>query len=79
MCQTLHIKRMISLMSMVESCIQGKKLSVNGLGRAIKNTVYEKHIIKRADRLMGNIALNQERGLLYLRWLNGLSAIINRL
>jgi len=41
MCQVIHKKRMISLMSMVEACIQGKKLSVTGLGRAIKNAVYE--------------------------------------
>ena len=74
MCQGIHKKRMVSLMSMVEACIQGKKLSVTGLGRAIKNTVYEKHNIKRADRLMGNLALNQERGLLYrsmAKWIVG--------
>jgi len=74
MCQVIHKKRMISLMSMVEACIQGKKLSVTGLGRAIKNTVYEKHNIKRADRLMGNRHLNQERGLLYqtmAKWIIG--------
>ncbi len=65
MCQGIHKKRMIALMSMVEACIQGKKLSVTGLGRAIKNAVFEKHNIKRADRLMGNLALNQERTSLY--------------
>jgi len=74
MCQAIHKKRMIALMSMVEACIQGKKLSVTGLGRAIKNAVYEKHNIKRADRLMGNLALNQERDLLYramAKWIIG--------
>jgi len=74
MCQGIHKKRMIALMSMVEACIQGNKLSVTGLGRAIKNAVYEKHNIKRADRLMGNLALNQERGLLYrtmAKWIIG--------
>jgi len=73
-CQAIHKKRMITLMSMVEACIHGKKLSVTGLGRAIKNTVYEKHNIKRADRLMGNLALNQERVLLYqtmAKWIIG--------
>ncbi len=64
-CQVIHKKRMKALMSMVEACIQGKKLSVTGLGRAIKNAVYEKHNIKRADRLIGNVHLNQERGLIY--------------
>lgn len=74
MCQAIHKKRMISFMTLVEACIKGKKLSVTGLGRAIKNTVYEKHNIKRADRLMGNLALNQERGLLYKimgKWIIG--------
>lgn len=73
-CQVIHKKRMETLMVMVEACIQGKKLSVTGLGRGIKNTVYEKHNIKRADRLMGNFALNQERGLLYrsmAKWIVG--------
>jgi len=74
MCQAIHKKRMKALMIMVESCIQGNKLSVTGLGRAIKNAVYEKHNIKRADRLIGNLALNQERGLLYRmmgKWIIG--------
>lgn len=74
MCQAIHKKRLKALMIMVEACIQSKKLSVTGLGRAIKNAVYEKHNIKRADRLMGNLALNQERGLLYstmAKWIIG--------
>jgi hypothetical protein len=65
---------MKALMIMVKACIQGKKLSVTGLGRAVKNAVYEKHNIKRADRLMGNFALNQERSLLYrtmTKWIVG--------
>ena len=36
--------------------------------------MYEKHNIKRADRLMGNLALNQERGLVYQmvgKWIIG--------
>lgn len=72
MCQGIHKKRLIALMSMVNACIQGNKLSVTGLGRAIKNTVYEKHNIKRADRLIGNPTLNQERGVLYqtmIKWI----------
>ena len=74
MCQVIHKKRMNALMVMVEACIQGKKLSITGLGRAIKNAVYEKHNIKRADRLIGNFTLNQERGLLYKmmgKWIIG--------
>ena len=65
LCQGIHKKRMNALMSMVTACIQGKKLSVTGLGRSLQNAVYEKHNIKRADRLVGNPRLNQERELLY--------------
>jgi len=64
-CQGIHKKRMNALMSMVTACIQGKKLSVTGLGRSISNAVFEKHNIKRADRLIGNPFLNQERGVFY--------------
>jgi hypothetical protein len=39
----------------------GKKLSVTGLGRAICNHTRTKHNIKRADRLIGSAALNQDR------------------
>jgi len=60
-CQGIHKIRWMALISTVRACIEGKKLSVTGLGRAMKNTVYEKHNIKRADRLIGNISLNQER------------------
>jgi hypothetical protein len=74
MCQGIHKKRMAALIDIVQACIQGKKLSVTGLGRALKNAVFEKHNIKRADRLIGNPALNQERGLIchvLARWIIG--------
>lgn len=67
MCQGIHKKRMAALMDMVQACIQGKNLSVTGLGRSINNAVFEKHNIKRADRLIGNPTLNQERGEIYRR------------
>jgi len=60
-CQSIHKTRWKALMAIVGSCIDGKKLSVTGLGRAILNTVYEKHNIKRADRLIGNAQLHKER------------------
>ncbi len=60
-CQNIHKTRWKALMALVGSCIEGKKLSVTGLGRAILNTVYEKHNIKRADRLIGNAHLHKER------------------
>lgn len=47
------------------ACVHGKKLSVTGLGRAIRSEVDEKYNIKRADRLVGNLALNNDRMQLY--------------
>lgn len=64
-CQAIHKTRWAALMATVTALIHGKKLSVTGLGRALQSDAYEKHNIKRADRLIGNPNLNQERGLIY--------------
>ncbi|MDT8403936.1 IS4 family transposase [Sulfuriflexus sp.] len=58
-CQAIHKKRWAALMAVVDALIIGKKLTVTGLGRSIKNTVYTKHNIKRVDRLVGNSSINQ--------------------
>ena len=60
-CQGVHKRRMTALMTMTHTLLTGKKLSVTGLGRAIKNETKTKHNIKRADRLIGNAAVNQDR------------------
>lgn len=52
-------------MHTVDALLQGKKLSVTGLGRSMPGAGYEKHQIKKADRLIGNTQLNQERPLIY--------------
>lgn len=64
-CQGIHKSRWQALMSAVGALVQGKKLSVTGLGRAMTSAAYEKHNIKRADRLVGNPMLNQERVMIY--------------
>jgi len=48
------------------------EVSPTGLGRSIHNAVFEKHNIKRADRLMGNVSLNQERGDFYRAMAKGI-------
>jgi hypothetical protein len=61
-------------MSTVAALIQGKKLSVTGLGRSMSGEPYEKHQIKKADRLIGNAYLNHERVHIYgalAKWLIG--------
>ena len=64
-CQAVHKKRLVALMVVTSALLTGKKLSVTGLGRSICNQTHTKHNIKRADRLMGNVALNQERDVIY--------------
>lgn len=64
-CQAIHARRRQSLLDSVNALLHGKKLSVTGIGRAIQSTAYEKHNIKRSDRLIGNRHLHQERRMLY--------------
>jgi len=45
--------------------MNGKKLSVTGLGCAICNQTKTKHNIKRADRLIGRAAMHQDRSVIY--------------
>ena len=54
---TMHKIRRLSLFAAIESTINGGSLSVTGLGRNIDNRAYEKHRIKRVDRLCGNVHL----------------------
>ena len=58
----------------VRALMHGKTLSVTGMGRAIQGTAFTKHAIKRADRLIGNPALHQDRQHIYralIQWLVG--------
>jgi hypothetical protein len=61
----MHKIRRSSLFAAIESTINGGVLSVTGLGRNIDNRAYEKHRIKRVDRLCGNVHLQQEIPLVY--------------
>ena len=47
MCQDIHKVRWNALMSTVSALIQGKKLSVTGLGRSMPGESYQKHQIKK--------------------------------
>lgn len=64
-CQAIHKKRLAVLSALVQACLQGQKLSVAGLGRAIDSQSYDKHNIKLAGRLVGNAHLHQERLMIY--------------
>jgi len=57
---TMHKIRRESLLAAIESTINGASLSVTGIGRNISNVAYEKHRIKRVDRLCSNMHLQRE-------------------
>lgn len=73
-CQAIHTTRLQAMMIGVRALMHGKVLSVTGIGRAIQGTAFTKHAIKRADRLIGNPALHQDRLHIYralIQWLLG--------
>ena len=64
-CQGIHKTRMKTLITATVALMTGRKLSVTGLGRAMRTEAKTKHNIKRADRLVGSAAVNQDRPLIY--------------
>ena len=56
---------MKTLITATVALMTGRKLSVTGLGRAMRTEAKTKHNIKRADRLVGSAAVNQDRPLIY--------------
>ncbi len=61
----MHATRHEAVVALVSSSLAGASLAVTSLGRGIGGRVYEKHRIKRADRLMSNAHLSGERVTLY--------------
>jgi hypothetical protein len=59
-CQKIHRARFRSLKAATDSLVEGRKLSLVGLGRSIKSETTTKYNIKRVDRLLGNRKLEQE-------------------
>lgn len=68
----MHGHRRTALEAAVWSAINGRDLTVTGLGRSMESEAKEKHCIKRADRLLSNGNLHAERRGIYgalCRWL----------
>jgi len=61
----MHKLRRDALTSCILAAINGQRLSVTGLGRAIHSQAKEKHCIKRADRLLSNRHLQKEQADIY--------------
>lgn len=64
-CPEIHDARLAALMTNVNALIEGRKLTVTGLGRSPGRQHNTKHNIKQSDRLIGNRHLTQERPALY--------------
>jgi hypothetical protein len=56
----MHIKRQEALNACVLSIMNGSSLNVTSMGRGIDSNAFEKHNIKRADRLCSNPNLHSE-------------------
>lgn len=56
-----HVNRVEALLKPVQSLLDGARLSVTTLGRAMAGRAYEKHRIKRVDALLSNELLHAER------------------
>ncbi|QOL24574.1 IS4 family transposase [Thalassotalea sp. LPB0316] len=57
----IHAKRRMAIKSCVDSLLLDSFATVTSIGRGIDSCAYEKHSIKRADRLLSNAHLYRER------------------
>ena len=64
-CIILHPTRRTALEVNVMAALSGTRLTVTDLGRSIASPAKPKHCIKRADRLLSNAHLHQEREAIY--------------
>jgi stalled ribosome alternative rescue factor ArfA len=65
-CPTLHKKLKDSLLVCCKGLMEGKKLSITAIGKAIKSHTSVKHQIKRSDRLFSSEALLSQKDNIYL-------------
>lgn len=71
-CPAIHATRLSALLQAVTSVLTGRRLSIAGLGRALKSSAKVRHNIKKMNRLVGNSALHQERVAIYQALARGL-------
>ncbi len=63
--QSIHCRRLATLLDAAASCLSGPRLSLTELGRRFAGGAQLRHKIKRSDRLLGNRHLHQEAGSIY--------------
>ena len=77
---SIHATRLNTVIASVQALTQGARATVTSLGRGLIGKAYDKHKIKRVDRLLSNARLYQERHSIYnaltRRLLLGLSEVI---
>jgi hypothetical protein len=61
----MHLTRQKALIACVRSLVDGSAASVTSIGRGIGSKAFEKHRIKRTDRLLSNANLQREGPLIY--------------
>ena len=61
----MHATRQKAVIDCVHSLANGSTATVTSIGRGIHSNAYEKHNIKRADRLLSNTHLLREQTLIY--------------
>lgn len=61
----IHATRLTALMAAIQALTLGAKARVTSLGRHVTGTAFDKHKIKRMDRLLSNPHLYQERRNIY--------------
>ena len=64
-CGEMHAFRRAALEASVHAALTSQRMTVTAIGRSLGGAAKEKHNIKRADRLLSNPHLQEERGALY--------------
>ncbi len=83
LCQSvpsMHATRLNTFLIAIQALTQGARATVTSLGRGLAGQAYDKHKIKRVDRLLSNAMLYRESHAIYnaltRRVLQGLSEVI---
>lgn len=61
----IHATRLATVFLFVDALVEGRRLCSAELGREVKGEAAEKHRIKQADRLLGNVNLHKEASLFF--------------
>ena len=77
---SIHASRLKILLLIVQALTHGARASVTAMGRGLRGSAYDKHKIKRVDRLLSNTLLYRESTAIYhaltRRLLQGLSEVV---